>query len=241
MAWSHSGTLDLSDERSMMGRPRNETLYERVSAEVFRQLLLNGIAKTSYASIAQACETTRAVVQDYFARKDDMVDALSTHLNDCAMEATAPYCETFALDDQLTPVAHLFLAGSAYFEFIQRTEGRKAFFLELLRDRDLTEALMRIVINRSFGEIEREDVIEDPAYRNNLIMSIGGFFELFYDYLKRGEYFEPTLYFGQMTRVWMRSAGFSSEQVAQVLEQCEVALEDKERMTNQLESVFNSR
>ena len=222
-----------------MGRPRNQELYQQVTAETFHQLLSNGIAGTSYASIAKACGTSRAVIQDYFACKSDMFDALSRALNECAMEVSSPYCEKLALDGQLSRIAHLFLAGSAYFEFMQRTEGRKAFFAGLLRDRDLTEALMHNVMTRSFGEIEREDVVEDPAYRNDLIMSIGGFYELFYDFLKRGEYFEPTLYFGQMTRVWMRSAGFSSSEVAQVLEQCEIALESRTDMVDALERAFN--
>lgn len=222
-----------------MGRPRNEELYQQVTSEVFRQLFLNGIANTSYASIAEASATSRAVVQDYFAKKSDMLDALAKTLNDLAMEVTLPACEQLALDGQAAKVAHLFLAGSTYFEFMQRTEGRKAYFAELLRDRDLTEALMQHVMVRSFGEIEREDVVEDPAYRNDLIMSIGGFFELFYDHLKRGEYFEPTLYYGQMTRVWMRSAGFSSDDVTQVLAQCEIALERKADMTDALERAFD--
>lgn len=224
-----------------MGRPRNEELYQRVTVETFRQLLSNGVGGTSYASIAKACETTRAVVQDYFACKSDMLDALSRDLNECAMEVTRPYCKELALEGQPLQVAHLFLAGSAYFEFMQHTEGRKAFFAELLRDRDLTDRLMQNVMNRSFGEIEREDVIEDPAYRNDLIMSIGGFYELFYDYLKRGEYFDPTLYFGQMTRVWMRSAGFSGDQVTQVLDQCAIALENKADIVDALERAFDRR
>jgi AcrR family transcriptional regulator len=222
-----------------MARPRNEKLYQRVTAEAFHQLLQNGIAGTSYASIAEACATSRAVVQDYFARKGDMLDALSKTLNDLAMEVTLPACKKLALDGQAAKVAHLFLAGSAYFEFMQRTEGRKAYFAELLRDRDQTEALMQHVMVRTFEEIEREDIVEDPAYRNDLVMSIGGFFELFYDHLKREVYLEPTLYYGQMTRVWMRSAGFSGEEVAQVLEQCEIALENRADMADALERAFN--
>ena len=73
---------------------------------------------------------------------------------------------------------------------------------------------------------------------NDIVMSIGGFFELFYDHLKRGERFEPTRYFGHMTRVWMHAAGFSRQQADEVLEQCTVELEHIDRISTDVERAF---
>lgn len=180
-----------------------------------------------------------AVVQAYYPHKSDMLAALATALNDIVMQATLPFCRQLAIRDESTrKVAHLFLAGSAYFEFMQQNEERRAYFTELLRNRDHTEQLMFSVMNRSFGEIGRTDVIEDPAHRNDIVMSIGGFFELFYDHLKRGERFEPTRYFGHMTRVWMHAAGFSRQQADEVLEQCTVELEHIDRISTDVERAF---
>ena len=219
-----------------MPRPRNEELHRRVTATAFDQLLTRGIAATSYASVASACGTTRAVVQDYYPRKNDMLGALSKALNDIAMQVTLAAYETLDIsDEQAKKVGHLFLSGSAYFEYMQRAASRRDFLRELLRDRDQTESLISSVMYRSFDEIGRLDVVDDPAYRNDLIMSIGGFYELFYDHLKHGVHFDPTLYFGQMTRVWMHAAGFSREQTAEVLRACEAALEDINALAARME------
>ena len=198
---------------------------------MYQQLLSRGISGTSYASIAEFCNTSRAVVQDYYPKKDDMVKAFVQWTNETVMEATLPFCDRLgASNDLALRVGHLYLAGSTYFEFMQREEGRKALFAELLRNRDYTEMIIFAVMDRSFAEIGREDVAEDPAYRNDLIMSIGGFFELFYYHLMQDRHFYPALYYGQMTRIWMLDAGFGRDEIATALNRYEDALEDIDAM-----------
>lgn len=222
-----------------MSRPRNEELSSRVRTAVINQLLSRGLASTSYASIAKAAGTTRAVVQAYYPHKTDMANEYSRVSSDIAMEITeAPYKRLPMADEQAKKIAHLFLSGSLYFEFMQRDDTRRSYLAEILRDRDQAEALIFMIADFSFAEINRDDVIEDPAYRNDIIMSIGGLFELLYYHLKHGIHFDPAIYYGQMTRVWMIDAGFGENQIAEVLACSATELEDIDNLVAQMEARF---
>lgn len=202
-----------------MPRPRNNDLYGRIADEVFRQMLSRGYTATSYASIADACGTSRAIVQDYFPRKTQMAILVMDRSFDTAFECTSDFCDAKRIEDaMLDSVARLYAAATTHLEFMQRDAGRRFFMRDFLKDRDNTEVQLFNIMSRSFGFIGRIDVVEDPAYRDDLLMSMGGFFEVFYYHLKEERSLDIQLYFSQVTRIWLRATGYPREKLGTALD-----------------------
>lgn len=221
-----------------MPRPRNNELYERVCNEAIKQMLSAGYSASSYASIADACGTTRAIVQDYFPKKNLMAMMLVEHLYDASLACTASLCASRGIaDETLATVAHLYAGAVTYFEFMQQDAGRRMFLQDFLQDRDNTESLMLKIMSRSFEAIDRIDVVEDPAYRDNLLMSMGGFYEVFYYHLKEGRPLDVQLYFSQVTRIWLRATGYPKEKLSEALAMFALTEEELQHASGEMEKL----
>lgn len=205
-----------------MARPRNEALYNSVRNEAFRQLFEQGYKTTSYTTIARACGTTRAIVQDYFPKKREMALAAIADLTEIAFRAAAAQALPFGeLDDELAKIAQMDVAATCFFQLFQEEERPRRFLGEFIENRDNAEVLIIYIMNWAFGEAGHEEALEPPAQADDLIASLGGFYELVYYHFKHGGSFDVCACYAKVTVEWMRVLGRSEQDIAATLQAVE--------------------
>lgn len=137
-----------------MARPRNDqkrTEILRCAVRLFRQ---QGYKKTSYQSIADEANESRAVVQYYFPKKTDFVAIFFNMLGECTLEVLEKH-------EMLTDEKYVnfYLDSQLYYNFLVSNQGTKLFLSDILENRSLSDDVMLNDIEwlKNFFEEETEE------------------------------------------------------------------------------------
>lgn len=165
-----------------MARPRNEQLKREIARVAQRQFEERGYDATSYASIAEECGISRNLVQYHYPKKQLLAIAY--------MEGVLARSRTELGLDGASLVGDydaILAIGVRFFQKLLATEGTRAFLLDIIRSRDLTEEVLAFnaswAIERAVGGAQD---VPAPVMRS-VRVHMGGFYELLYHCLKTGE------------------------------------------------------
>lgn len=151
-----------------------------IRAAAFSLMMEKGFSRTSYTDIARASDCTRALVQYYFPKKDQlMVDF---------MQRALELGEQYACDHGLKTGScfiDFYTTGYIHFSFLLRN----AELLPLTRDMIATRDHSAVAIaemtawQRRYPEL---DGLDDETITDAVLLSVGGAYELIHHHLKQG-------------------------------------------------------
>ncbi len=165
-----------------MARPRNDELKGRILDAACDQFSKQGYDATSYSSIAAACGISRNLVQYHFPKKEALAIAYMERVLDRAMRS-------LGLDEeQVSGDAEAIAAvGTAFFEELLGSPGTRAFLLDVISSRALTEGVLTFNTEWSINHFDVPEGCDVARLRHVVILKMGGFYELLYHCLKSGE------------------------------------------------------
>jgi Transcriptional regulator len=185
-----------------MARPKNEENRDRIARSAYRLFLEQGYEATTYQAIADSCGIKRALVQHYFPSKTDLAIAFFTTILNETVEALRR--ERLESGDGLRDT---FLVGQVFFTYFLRDESSRRLILDIIVSRALTEEVL--AFNYRWGmdylgvpEEERTEEQED-----DIVSSMGGFYEYLYRRLKAGEAVDVERHLGRVIATIADSRG----------------------------------
>lgn len=155
-----------------MARPRNEQEEQRIYHTGFRMLIESGYKSTSYQAIADASGQSRAFVQHYIKKKEQLLERFIKELLD---HMDVWVLEHRNIRDIYTNFA---LTGQLYFAFLFN-ERVQPLAMDMLGDRNIS--LVVIEANTAYQQHKSH---QTAARQNKLLQEIvrliGGSYELAY-------------------------------------------------------------
>jgi AcrR family transcriptional regulator len=163
-----------------MAAPRNDEERDRIYDAALKLFFARGFNKTSYANIADACQTSKSMVQHYFPKKELFIDRyFSQTLDDLNAHAVE-------LADDPEDVLEVFcLMGLMHFSQLLSSGKLRALADDIVESRTLTNSIM--VAERAWAAErlpERRGVV---SAADALTVSLGGAYELIYQYRQAGQ------------------------------------------------------
>lgn len=187
-----------------MARPRNEELYNSIRQTAYRQLLSYGYTDTTYQSIASACGVTRTAVQNYYASKPDL--ALS-FFGDLLAVINSIITENKL--HQENEFDTMFCIGQSFFAFLMKDPESRKLLLDLTTSREITSEVLAFEYKWGIQFIASERTVPEEKFRDDVIVSMGGYYELLYKYLKDSLPFDMPTHLGRVIRSIMHDHGYS--------------------------------
>lgn len=189
-----------------MARPRNEELYNTIKQTAYRQLLSYGYTDTTYQSIASACGVTRTAVQNYFPSKTDL--ALSFFGDLLAVINNVITEQKLHQENEFDT---MFCIGHSFFSFLTKDPESQKLLFDLTTSREITSEVLAFEYKWGIQFIVSERTVPEEKFRDDVIVSMGGFYELLYKYLKDGLLFDLPTHLGRVIRSIMHDHGYSYE------------------------------
>ena len=187
-----------------MARPRNEELYNSIKNEAYRQLLTYGYTDTTYQSIASACGVTRTAVQNYYASKPDLALSFFGDL----LEVIQTTVRERHLHEE-NEFDTMFCIGQSFFAFLLQDSESRKLLLDMATSREITSEVLAFEYAWGIRFIAQERTVSEETFRDDVIVSMGGFYELLYSYLKDGRSFDMPVHLGRVIRTIMHDHGYS--------------------------------
>ncbi len=157
-----------------MARPKNEELKARITAAVERQFLEHGYRETSYRSIAEECGISRNLVQYHFPKKEHLAEAFMESLLEKCIDELG-----FKESDLLGNFENVKAVGVRYFTKLLAGKGPRRFLQDVLANRDMTEDILAFNMEWALEHIGMKPAIKKNVQRN-IVLHMGGFYELLY-------------------------------------------------------------
>ena len=190
-----------------MGRPRNEELYSTLKRNAYQQFMRNGYAETTYQSVADASDSYRTIVQNYFPSKKDL---LMTFFEDMmASVHKAVRDEGFHQENDFDL---FYCIGVSSFAFLLKDASAKHFLQEFIASRDLSEETLDFEVQWGMRLLEPPRSVAETQLEEDIMVAMGGFYTLLYKYLKQGRPFDLGTHFGKIICVTMQDYGYSYEE-----------------------------
>lgn len=166
-----------------MARPKNEELKTKIIAAVERQFLAQGYHATSYRTIAEECGISRTLVQYHFPKKEKLAEAFMTNmLQKCMVELG------ISEDDLHGDFGAAKAVGVRYFQKLVAEDGSRQFLQDVLENRDMTEDILAFNLDWALTHVGADArKTKDPRLQRNIVLHMGGFYELLYWSLKHDE------------------------------------------------------
>lgn len=191
-----------------MARPRNEALYQKIKTEAYHQLMTRGYTDTTYQSIATACGVTRTAVQNYFASKEDLSFLFFGDL----LDAIGTAVKTHDLHQE-NIFDTMFCIGQSLFHFLMRTENGTTLLLDSVSDRQLTSKSILFDYAWGMDFLQQENKMStDEKLEYDIIVAMGGFYELLYHCLSNGRDFDIGVHLGRVVRSIMHDYNYSYDE-----------------------------
>lgn len=161
-----------------MAAPRNEEERERIYRAAIGLFCEQGFEKTSYAAIADACATSKSMVQHYFPKKELFIETFfSRHLEELGARAQD-------LADDPEDVLEVFcLMGLMHFSQLLGGDMR-ALVEDVVGSRSLTNGV--VFAEREWAAERVPERQGEVSAADALTVSLGGAYELIYQYRKSG-------------------------------------------------------
>ena len=165
-----------------MPKSRNEQTEHAIRLAALRLFLQKGYAATSYTDLAAESGVARTLVQRYYPKKD----MLAVGCVAAVRMATVHACDE-AFPDAGHALVRLYLRGQVNIATYAACDGIRRLMVDVLRDRDLTHK----TIVEGFRWTMSEALPEAAGFGNELpdemLMAMGGLYEIVYAYLTRRE------------------------------------------------------
>ena len=164
-----------------MPKARNEKTEQAIRSAAWRLFFERGFEATSYTDLAEASGVSRSLVQRYFSRKELLVGWCVSEIRRAAVEV----CDE-AYPQRVGPLERLYLRGQVSIATYFACDGIRRFMLDVFSNRELTQQTIFEGFRWTVLEVlpERPELLEanEP---DELIMAMGGLYELVYLYLVR--------------------------------------------------------
>ena len=197
-----------------MARPENNDSRRRIEQAAFRLFKEEGYTKTSYSAIADACDMTKALVQYYFKKKEDLaIDLMRATLDECIDDLGYRGVES----SEAERFRELLQIGTEYFGRLLASDGYVSFLADILASRKLTETVLAFNAEWAYTYLGRGDQTLDQDASDVVIMSMGGFYELLYHVLEEGRSMDIRPLLRRVVGDFMVSLGYTKAQVAKTL------------------------
>lgn len=187
-----------------MARPRNEELYQRIKKTAYLQLVRKGYEETTYQSIATECGVTRTAVQNYFSSKAEL--ALSFFGDLLAAVKVAVQITGMHQENEFDA---MFCIGQSFFELLLQDEGGRRLLLDTSASREITSQVLNFEMDWGREFIASERTVSEEKWTNDIIVSMGGFYELLYQKLLAGEEIDIGTHLGRVVRSIMHDHGWA--------------------------------
>lgn len=161
-----------------MAAPRNDEERDRIYEAAIALFCSAGFNKVSYREIAEACSTSKSMVQHYFPKKDLFaIRFFEQHVEELAEKATG------LSPDARDSLMVFTLMGLAHFDFLLNDAEYRAFIDDVVESRALTDAVVSLEREWAKEHLPKGAAI---AAEDALTISLGGAYELVYQRLKSG-------------------------------------------------------
>ena len=189
-----------------MARPRNEELYCKIKQAAYDQLLTVGFENTTYRSIADACGVARTAVQNYYPSKtalalsffEDLLTAIRNSVNKNNLHQDSEFDTMFCI-------------GQSFFMLLMSGRGARKLLLDLTSSRDITSDVLNFEYAWGVEFLSPGRTVTNEQFMDDILVAMGGYYELLYNYLKDGRSFDVSLHLGQVVRAIMQEYGYSYE------------------------------
>lgn len=189
-----------------MARPRNEELFHSIKQTAYRQLVTYGYTDTTYQSIATACGVTRTAVQNYYASKPDL--ALDFFGDLLAAIDTVIRAERLHTENEFDT---MFCIGQSFFSFLMRDAETRKLLTDTVGSREITSEVLAFEYKWGTAFLQTPLSVPEEKFRDDVIVSMGGFYELLYSDLKDDRPFDLPTHLGRVVRSIMHDHGWSYE------------------------------
>lgn len=199
-----------------MARSENGEARRAIEQAAFDLFAEVGYAKTSYSAIAERCGITKALVQYYFRKKEELALGLLTRLLEESIDglglrgSDAPEAGRFG---------ELWRIGTAYFDrmLCLAPSGYRTFLQDVLASRELTGDVLAFNVGWACSYLGRDAASLGSDASDDVIMSMGGFYELLYHALREGRPFDTARYLRRVVADFMRALGYGEAAVTKAL------------------------
>ena len=177
---------------------RNEKERNRIFDQAVRLFMDKGYTKTTYKDIAEACGTTKSMVQHYFPKKEMIAERFFREkLDDFQAQATSVMSANNSLLDLLTCV------GLLHYDYILNDARAALFCADLLENRALTNNIL-MEEYRWAAERIRDTAPEGASMRAQFLVALGGAYDLMYQARTSGEALSAgSVQFSTMLAFWL--------------------------------------
>ena len=167
-----------------MPRPVNEQLKKAMLATAMRRFRESGYRGLTYSYIAEECGVSKALVNYYYPKKEDLLTVfLDRLLNESLALASS------AVDTKGHEIAMFCRIGQLFFEFLLQPGGYRLLLRDVLEDRKFSTALLLFNTSWAYRYLQNSGLAGaiDVNVRNTSIMMMGGFYDLLYFQLENDE------------------------------------------------------
>lgn len=155
-----------------MARPRNEQEEERIYRTGFSVLVESGYKAASYQAIADASGKSRAFVQHYIKKKEQLLERFISVLLDEIDRWVLEHCDVHNVYVNFT------LTGQLYFAFLT-TKRMRPLAKDILSDRAIS--LVVIEANTAYQQQKANEAeIQQNKLLREIVRIIGGSYDLVY-------------------------------------------------------------
>ena len=177
---------------------RNEKERNRIFVHAVRLFMAKGYTKTTYKEIAEACATTKSMVQHYFPKKEMIAERFFREkLDDFQAQAASVMSANNSLLDLLTCV------GLLHYDYILNDPRAALFCADLLENRALTNNILMEEF-RWAAERIRNTAPEGVTMQAQFLVALGGAYDLMYKAHISGEsLLASSVQFAAMLAFWL--------------------------------------
>ena len=167
-----------------MPKPANEQLRKRMLATAVRRFRESGYKGLTYSYIATECGVSKALVNYYYPKKEDLLTVFLERLLDESSELASS-----SEDMPNRPIAMFCRIGQLFYEFLLQTGGYRLLLRDMLEDRKFSNTLLLFNTSWAYRYLQNCGLAVniDVKVRNTSIMLMGGFYDLLYFQLENNE------------------------------------------------------
>ena len=197
-----------------MAAPKNDEERERIYRAAIELFRTRGFGKTSYAGIAEACDTSKSMVQHYFPKKELFIERYFSQLLE-ELNARA-----LSLADDPDDTLEVFcLMGLLHFSQLLDDEDMRALSEDIVESRALTSGI--VSAERTWAAERLPERRGTVTAADALTVSLGGAYELIYQGGQSGRKPSPDYVERAAIVPFALTMGFDRERTEETIERCE--------------------
>ncbi len=206
-----------------MPKPQTDTL-QKIKYAATCLFFEKGYTATTYQAIADRSGLQRTNVQYYFPNKT----ALALTMLEELLVASKKELERSDLRTE-DPLVNLFDIGQIFFGALLYKPESKTFTEEVFSDRYLTASIIDLDFHWGLDYLRVDLSLRDPSFTEDIIFYMGGFYEILFQSLVRGESFSVYNQLSKVMQTIFDHLGKTEEESQRILEQSRIPEETMQR------------